>query len=87
MRFQLDKTPPEEVGSLRHPGNGRALQPLERAAGESELRQLEEKIQEMRDQLRAALARKSELVAALGMAKSSRALPAPSVTEEPREER
>lgn len=87
MRFQLDKAPPEGEGSLGYPRNGRALQPLERAAGESELRELEEKIQEMRDQLRAALVRKSELVAVLGTVKSGRALPAPSATEEHREER
>lgn len=87
MRFQLDKAPPEGKGSLRHPGNGRALRPLDREAGESELRELEEKIQEMRDQLRAALVRKSELVAMLGTVKSGRVPPTLSATEEPREER
>ncbi|XP_069733944.1 glutamate receptor ionotropic, NMDA 3B isoform X2 [Phaenicophaeus curvirostris] len=80
VRFQLDKA----EGPPWHPGNGRAPQPPDRAASEDELRELEEKIQEMRDQLRAALVRKSELVAVLGTAKSSRALSAP---EEPREER
>uniref|UniRef100_A0A8C5IN88 Glutamate receptor n=1 Tax=Junco hyemalis TaxID=40217 RepID=A0A8C5IN88_JUNHY len=78
VRFQLDKAPPEEEGSPPgHPGNGRPPQPLDRAAGENELRELEEKIQEMREQLRAALLRKSELVSVLGTAKGGRALPAP----------
>ncbi|KFO70886.1 hypothetical protein N303_04899, partial [Cuculus canorus] len=65
VRFQLDKAeePPW------HPGNGQAPQPPDRAASESELRELEEKIQKMRDQLRAALVRKSELVAVLGTVK------------------
>ncbi|XP_068012240.1 glutamate receptor ionotropic, NMDA 3B [Melanerpes formicivorus] len=85
VRFQLDKAPPE--GSPQHPGNGQLLQPLDRAAGESELQELEVKIQEMRDQLRAALVRKGELVAALGTARSGRALalPVPRATEEPQE--
>ncbi|XP_050177470.1 LOW QUALITY PROTEIN: glutamate receptor ionotropic, NMDA 3B [Myiozetetes cayanensis] len=87
VRFQLDKAPPEGEGSPQHPGNGRAPQPPDRAASESELRELEEKIQEMRDQLRAALLRKSELVAVLGTAKGGRALPALLAPEEPREER
>ncbi|XP_063017083.1 glutamate receptor ionotropic, NMDA 3B [Melospiza melodia melodia] len=89
VRFQLDKAPPEEEeGSPPwHPGNGRPPQPLDRAAGENELRELEEKIQEMREQLRAALLRKSELVSVLGTAKGGRALPAPLATEEQREER
>lgn len=87
VRFQLDKAPPEAEGSPWHPGNGRPLQPLDRAAGENELRELEEKIQEMRDQLRAALLRKSELVSVLGTTKGGRALPAPLATEEAREER
>ncbi|KFW84587.1 hypothetical protein N305_14368, partial [Manacus vitellinus] len=69
VRFQLDKAPPEGEGSPRHPGNGQAPQPPDRAASESELQELEEKIQEMREQLRAALLRKSELVAVLGTAK------------------
>ncbi|KFM07920.1 hypothetical protein AS27_02430, partial [Aptenodytes forsteri] len=69
VRFQLDKAPPEGEGSLQHPRNGRVLRPPDREAGESELRELEEKIQEMRDQLRAALVRKSELVAMLGTVK------------------
>lgn len=87
MRFQVDKPPSKGEGSLQHPRNGQALQPPDRAASESELQELEEKIQEMRDQLRAALVRKSELVAVLGTVKSSRALPALSATEEPQEER
>ncbi|XP_059345797.1 glutamate receptor ionotropic, NMDA 3B [Ammospiza nelsoni] len=88
VRFQLDKAPPEEEGSPPwHSGNGRPPQPLDRAAGENELRELEEKIQEMREQLRAALLRKSELVSVLGTAKGGRALPAPLATEEHREER
>ncbi|KAM9369071.1 LOW QUALITY PROTEIN: glutamate receptor ionotropic, NMDA 3B [Phaethornis superciliosus] len=70
VRFQLDKAPPEAEGSL---------QPPDRAAGESELRELEGKIQEMREQLRAALLRRSELVAALGTARSG--------PEEPRQQR
>ncbi|KFU92776.1 hypothetical protein M959_02703, partial [Chaetura pelagica] len=69
VRFQLDKAPPEDEGSLQPPGNGQVLQPLDRAAGEIELQELEGKIQEMREQLRAALLRKSELVATLGPAK------------------
>ncbi|XP_074664785.1 glutamate receptor ionotropic, NMDA 3B [Strix aluco] len=77
VRFQLDKAPPEGKGSPGPPRNGRALRPPDRAAGESELRELEEKIQEMRDQLRLALLRKSELVAALGTTKSGRTPPAP----------
>uniref|UniRef100_A0A8C3Y1F9 Glutamate receptor n=1 Tax=Catharus ustulatus TaxID=91951 RepID=A0A8C3Y1F9_CATUS len=77
VRFQLDKNPPEAEGSPQHPGNGRPPQPLDRAAGENELRELEEKIQEMRDQLRAALLRKSELVSVLGTTKGGRTLPAP----------
>ncbi|XP_014814052.1 PREDICTED: glutamate receptor ionotropic, NMDA 3B [Calidris pugnax] len=82
VRFQLDKAPPEEEGgSPRHPGNGRVPQPLDRASSEKELRELEGKIQEMRDQLRVALVRKSELVAVLGTAKSVRA------TKETQEER
>lgn len=87
VRFQLDKARPEAEGSPGHPGNGRPPQPLDRAAGENELRELEEKIQEMRDQLRAALLRKSELVSALGTTKGNRPLPAPLATEENREER
>ncbi|XP_053855331.1 glutamate receptor ionotropic, NMDA 3B [Vidua macroura] len=88
VRFQLDKAPPEAEGSPPwHPGNGRPPQPLDRAAGENELRELEEKIQEMRDQLRAALLRKSELVSVLGTTKGGRPLPAPLATEEGREER
>ncbi|XP_051495953.1 glutamate receptor ionotropic, NMDA 3B [Apus apus] len=79
VRFQLDKGPSEDEGSLQPPGNGRVLQPLDRAAGESELQELEGKIQELREQLRAALLRKSELVATLGTAKSS--------MEEPKERR
>lgn len=86
MRFQLDKARPEAEGSPGHPGNGRPPQPLDREAGENELRELEEKIQEMRDQLRAALLRKSELVSVLGT-KGGRPLPAPLATEEDREER
>lgn len=85
MRFRLDRAPLEGQGSPRHPGNGQALPPPERAAGESELRELEEKIQEMREQLRAALVRKSELVAVLGTAKSGRALPVLAATEQPQE--
>ncbi|XP_072701188.1 glutamate receptor ionotropic, NMDA 3B isoform X5 [Ciconia boyciana] len=85
VRFQLDKAPPEGEGSLQHPRNGRVLRLPDRAASESELRELEEKIQEMRDQLRAALVRKSELVAVLGTAKSGRVLPTPPATEEPQE--
>ncbi|KFP16989.1 hypothetical protein Z169_09539, partial [Egretta garzetta] len=69
VRFQLDKAPAEGEGSPQPPGNGRALQPPDRGAGESELQELEEKIQEMQEQLQAALARKSELVAVLGAAK------------------
>ncbi|XP_068030109.1 glutamate receptor ionotropic, NMDA 3B isoform X2 [Anomalospiza imberbis] len=88
VRFQLDKAPPEAEGSPPwHPGNGRPPQPPDRAAGENELRELEEKIQEMRDQLRAALLRKSELVSVLGTSKGGRPLPAPLATEEDREER
>ncbi|KAM4884192.1 glutamate receptor ionotropic, NMDA 3B [Sylvia borin] len=87
VRFQLDKARPEAEGSPRHPGNGRPPQPLDRAAGENELRELEEKIQEMRDQLRAALLRKSELVSVLGTTKGGRPLPAPLTTEEDQEER
>lgn len=87
VRFQLDKATPEAEGSPRHPGNGRPPQPLDRAAGENELRELEEKIQEMREQLRAALLRKSELVSVLGSTKGGRALPAPLDTQEAREER
>lgn len=87
VRFQLDKNPLEAEGSPQHPGNGRPPQPLDRAAGENELRELEEKIQEMRDQLRAALLRKSELVSVLGTTKGGRTLPAPLATEDEREER
>lgn len=87
VRFQVDKAPSKGEGSLQHPRNGQALQPPDRPASESELRELEEKIQEMRDQLRTALVRKSELVAVLGTVKSSRALPTPSATEKPQEER
>uniref|UniRef100_A0A672U3C1 Glutamate receptor n=1 Tax=Strigops habroptila TaxID=2489341 RepID=A0A672U3C1_STRHB len=66
VRFQLDsKAPPE---GEEPPGNG----PLEQ-----ELRELERSIWELRDRLRAALARRSELVAALGTAKGSRVLPGP----------
>uniref|UniRef100_A0A8V5HAD7 Glutamate receptor n=1 Tax=Melopsittacus undulatus TaxID=13146 RepID=A0A8V5HAD7_MELUD len=58
VRFQLDsEAPPEEP-----PGNG----PLER-----ELRELEQSIRELRERLRAALARRGELVAALGTAKGT----------------
>ncbi|XP_039590121.1 glutamate receptor ionotropic, NMDA 3B [Passer montanus] len=90
VRFQLDRAPPEDEGSPpRHPGNGRPPQPpLDRAAGENELRQLEEKIQEMREQLRAALLRKSELVSVLGTStRGCRPLPALLATQEDREER
>uniref|UniRef100_A0A8C2TFS1 Glutamate receptor n=1 Tax=Coturnix japonica TaxID=93934 RepID=A0A8C2TFS1_COTJA len=64
VRFQLDPTegPPEP------PSNG--LVQGERAGGESELRELEEKIEVMREQLRAALLRKSELVSVLGTTRS-----------------
>ncbi|XP_064030878.1 glutamate receptor ionotropic, NMDA 3B isoform X2 [Pogoniulus pusillus] len=85
VRFQLDKAPPEGEGSPQRPRNGQLLQPLDRAAGESELQELEERIQEMREQLRAALVRKSELVAVLGTARSGRALPVPAATERPQE--
>lgn len=60
MRFQLD-TSEEPPGP---PSNG--LVQGERAGGERELQELEEKIEAMREQLRAALLRKSELVSALG---------------------
>uniref|UniRef100_A0A8C3LJ27 Glutamate receptor n=1 Tax=Chrysolophus pictus TaxID=9089 RepID=A0A8C3LJ27_CHRPC len=60
VRFQLDTT----EGPPGPPSNG--LVQGERAGGESELQELEEKIEAMREQLRAALLRKSELVAALG---------------------
>ncbi|XP_065514933.1 glutamate receptor ionotropic, NMDA 3B isoform X3 [Lathamus discolor] len=74
VRFQLDsKAPPD---GEEPPGNG----PLER-----ELRELERSIRELRDRLRAALARRSELVAALGTAKGGRGLPAPMGSEEPPE--
>ncbi|KFP05028.1 hypothetical protein N300_02499, partial [Calypte anna] len=66
VRFQLDKVPPQVEGSPQTPGTKQAP---DRAAGESELRELEGKIQEMREQLRAALLRRSELVAALGTAR------------------
>ncbi|XP_075758747.1 glutamate receptor ionotropic, NMDA 3B isoform X2 [Pelodiscus sinensis] len=48
---------------------------------EHELRELEGRIQAIRDQLRAALVRKSELVAALGPPKNSRLLPLKPVAE------
>ncbi|XP_048783609.1 glutamate receptor ionotropic, NMDA 3B isoform X2 [Lagopus muta] len=60
VRFQLD-TSEEPPGP---PSNG--LVQGERAGGERELQELEEKIEAMREQLRAALLRKSELVSALG---------------------
>ncbi|KFQ27506.1 hypothetical protein N332_07779, partial [Mesitornis unicolor] len=68
VRFQLDKAPPEAEGAL-HPRNGWALRPPAGAGGESALRALEERIREMREQLRVALLQRSELVATLGTAK------------------
>lgn len=63
MRFQLEAT----EGPPGPPSNGRVQG--ERAGGESELQELEEKIEAMREQLRAALLRKSELVSALSTAR------------------
>lgn len=63
MRFQLEAT----EGPPGPPSNG--LVQGERAGGESELQELEEKIEAMREQLRAALLRKSELVSALSTAR------------------
>ncbi|XP_038024947.2 glutamate receptor ionotropic, NMDA 3B isoform X1 [Anas platyrhynchos] len=77
VRFQLDAVPPEGEGTPGPRGNG----PLQGAG--DELRELEEKIEAMREQLRAALVRKSELVAAMGTARSSRA----PASERPREDR
>lgn len=61
--------------------------PPEGSLGARELRALDGKIQELREQLRAALARRSELAAALGTAKSSRGASPPPAAEEPPEER
>ncbi|KAK2542266.1 hypothetical protein Q9233_000358 [Columba guinea] len=61
--------------------------PPEGSPGARELRALDGKIQELREQLRAALARRSELAAALGTAKSSRGASPPPAAEEPPEER
>lgn len=63
VRFQLEAT----EGPPGPPSNG--LVQGERAGGESELQELEEKIEAMREQLRAALLRKSELVSALSTAR------------------
>uniref|UniRef100_A0A8B9VA25 Glutamate receptor n=1 Tax=Anas zonorhyncha TaxID=75864 RepID=A0A8B9VA25_9AVES len=67
VRFQLDAVPPEGEGTPGPRGNG----PLQGAG--DELRELEEKIEAMREQLRAALVRKSELVAAMGTARTCEA--------------
>lgn len=77
MRFQLDAATPEGEGTPGPRGNG----PLQGAG--DELWELEEKIEAMREQLRAALVRKSELVAAMGTARSSWA----PASERPREDR
>uniref|UniRef100_A0A8C3BLG7 Glutamate receptor n=1 Tax=Cairina moschata TaxID=8855 RepID=A0A8C3BLG7_CAIMO len=77
VRFQLDAAAPEGEGTPGPRGNG-----LLQGVG-AELRELEEKIEAMREQLRAALVRKSELVAAMGTARSSRA----PASEQPREDR
>uniref|UniRef100_A0A8B9I325 Glutamate receptor n=1 Tax=Anser brachyrhynchus TaxID=132585 RepID=A0A8B9I325_9AVES len=77
VRFQLDAATPEGEGTPGRRGNG----PVQGAG--AELQELEEKIEAMREQLRAALVRKSELVAALGTARSSRA----PASEEPQEDR
>ncbi|XP_035425857.2 glutamate receptor ionotropic, NMDA 3B [Cygnus atratus] len=77
VRFQVDAATPEGEGTPGPRGNG----PVQGAG--AELRELEEKIEAMREQLRAALVRKSELVAAMGTARSSRA----PASEQPQEER
>lgn len=78
MHFNTEKTPSElaqeREAPVWHCVNGRAPQPEERDTSANQLRELEERIKVIRDQLRAALVRKSELVAALGPAQNIRML-------------
>ncbi|XP_067415168.1 glutamate receptor ionotropic, NMDA 3B [Emydura macquarii macquarii] len=78
VHFNTEKTPSELAQEREAPGwhcvNGRVLQPEERDASANQLRELEERIKAIRDQLRAALVRKSELVATLGPAQNIRML-------------
>ncbi|XP_062452131.1 glutamate receptor ionotropic, NMDA 3B [Rhea pennata] len=86
VHFQLEQAP-EREGPVWLRTNGRAPQPGDREASETELRALDAKIEAIRDQLQAALVRKSELVAALGPAGSSQALPSQPAAPAPREAR
>uniref|UniRef100_A0A8C0ILB9 Glutamate receptor n=1 Tax=Chelonoidis abingdonii TaxID=106734 RepID=A0A8C0ILB9_CHEAB len=86
VRFNMQQTPSELVQEREvpvwHCMNGRMPQPEEWDASE-ELRELEGWIQAIRDQLRAALVQKSELVAALGPTKNSRMLTWTACAEAP----
>uniref|UniRef100_A0A8D0GDW7 Glutamate receptor n=1 Tax=Sphenodon punctatus TaxID=8508 RepID=A0A8D0GDW7_SPHPU len=74
VHFKLEKPLQEDEESAAeekeapvwHCMNGRVPSQEEKEASENELKELEERIKGMRDQLRAALVRKSELVVALG---------------------
>ncbi|OXB70513.1 UNVERIFIED_CONTAM: hypothetical protein H355_016819 [Colinus virginianus] len=81
VRFQLDipEGPPGPPSNGVVQGDG--------AGGESELQDLEEKIEAMREQLRAALLRKSELMSALGTARGSQAAASAPTTEQSQEDR
>ncbi|XP_019393965.1 PREDICTED: glutamate receptor ionotropic, NMDA 3B [Crocodylus porosus] len=89
VHFNLAKEPaeaepgPEQEAPVWHCMNGRAPQQEagDREAEAAELRELEERIKDMRDQLRAALVRKSELVVALGPAPSHHMLPIRAITK------
>uniref|UniRef100_A0A8C8RKN9 Glutamate receptor n=1 Tax=Pelusios castaneus TaxID=367368 RepID=A0A8C8RKN9_9SAUR len=74
VHFNLETMPAEPAQEREAPtwrcANGRVPVSEERDAHENELRKLEEQIKAIRDQLRAALVRKSELVVALGPAKN-----------------
>ncbi|XP_026510842.1 glutamate receptor ionotropic, NMDA 3B [Terrapene carolina triunguis] len=85
VHFNMEQTPSEPAQEREvpvwHCTNGRVPQPEEWDASEKELRELEGRIQAIRDQLRAALVRKSELVVALGPTKNIRMLPVKPIVE------
>uniref|UniRef100_A0A8C5EY85 Glutamate receptor n=1 Tax=Gopherus evgoodei TaxID=1825980 RepID=A0A8C5EY85_9SAUR len=84
VHFNMQQMPSEPVQEREvpvwHCTNGRVPQPEEWDASE-ELRELEGRIQAIRDQLRAALVQKSELVAALGPTKNIRMVPVKPIVE------
>ncbi|XP_032070196.1 glutamate receptor ionotropic, NMDA 3B [Thamnophis elegans] len=71
VHFNIDNAPEEtsedeRAGPVWHCMNGQDPQQDNKEANQQELEELESKIEDMREQLRAALVRKSELMVALG---------------------